>query len=137
MKMKANLAVACLMATGLAAHAAEMWKHDAGDDVKWMKVSFAGNFLYGTDAGIYSLDPASGSVAWKREDLKKVPETNIEEIDGTPVLLVAQTSGNVKVEGQVSALDLTSGETLWQTDKAKGSVAAVVPVYNKDMVIVV
>src|SRR5436190_13921554 len=98
--MKKTFFAVCLLLVGGLAAPAELWKHDAPDDVKWMHVSFAGNFLYGTDGGIYSLDPVSGNVLWKREDLKKIPESNIEEIDGTPVLLVAASTGAIKVEGQ-------------------------------------
>ena len=51
--------------------AAELWKHDSPDDVKSMHVTFAGNFIYGTDRGLYSLEPATGKVAWERDDLKE------------------------------------------------------------------
>src|SRR6185436_11242862 len=133
---KSFFAVCLFLAGGLAAHA-ELWKHQAPDDVKWMKVSFAGNFLYGTDGGIFSLDPATGNVAWKRDDLKKIHETNIEEVEGTPVLLVSTAQGAIQVKSHVLAVDLTSGETLWETNEVKGQMAAIVPIYKKDMVVIV
>ncbi len=134
--MKTALAVVLALCGSIAANA-QLWKHEAADDVKWMHVSFAGNFLYGTDAGIYSLDPATGNPVWKRDDLKKIPETNVEEIEGTPVMLVSVTTGVVQVQAKVVAIDLLSGETLWETEKVKGQMAAVVPVYKKDMVVIV
>ena len=126
-----------LLWASFALSAAELWKHEAPDGVKWMHVTFAGNFIYGTDAGIYSLEPATGKVAWKRDDLKKIPEANVEEIEGTPVMLVAENTGAVSVKSKMYALDMTSGETLWETDQAKGLIADVVPVYSKDMVVLV
>jgi len=115
----------------------DLWKHTAPDDVKWMKVTFAGGFVYGGDAGIYSLDPTTGKVAWSRDDLKKIPEANIEELDGYPILLVAQTSGAINTQTHLIAIDLVTGQTAWETEKAKGMIGDVVPVYAKNMVLIV
>jgi outer membrane protein assembly factor BamB len=134
--MKSIFTACLLLCSGLAANA-EVWKQNASDEVKWMKVSFAGNFIYGTDSGIYSVEPKTGEMAWKREDLKKIHDTNVEEVEGTPVMLVSSSTGAINVSSHLTALDLMSGETLWETDRVKGQIAAVVPIYKKNMVVLV
>jgi outer membrane protein assembly factor BamB len=61
----------------------------------------------------------------------------VEEVEGTPVMLVATATGAVNVSSTVLALDMTSGETLWQTDKVKGQMGAVIPIYKKNLVVLV
>jgi len=70
--------------------------------------------MIGCDSGIYSLDPATGQIGWKREDLKKIPEANVEELDGYPLLLVSQNTGAITTENHLVAVDLVSGENAWE-----------------------
>ncbi|HEY9250792.1 MAG TPA: PQQ-binding-like beta-propeller repeat protein, partial [Rariglobus sp.] len=125
------LAAACVLS------AADRWNYTASGDVKWMRVTWAGNFVYGTDGGIYSLDPVTGKQAWAREDLKKIQEFNIEEVAGSPLLFVSENSGAIKTKARLLALDLWSGETVWESEQLKGLIVDLVSSYAKNMVMMV
>lgn len=105
--------------------------------MKWNRITGAGNYVFGTDGGMYALEVSSGKLLWKREDLKKIPETNVEEVPGAPVLLVAQTEGAIMTKAKLFAVDQQTGETVWESDKLRGTVADLVPAYSQNAVILV
>ena len=113
----------------------EKWSHKATGDVKWMRVSEAGTLYYGTDDGIFAVDPATGNTTWKRDEFKKIPESDVEELPGTPLLFIASNNGTFAKSGWVVAIDLLTGATVWETEKVKGSVVGMIPVYSKDMIL--
>ena len=128
---------ATLLLAGIAFAADQRWSHMASDNVKWMRVTEAGGFVYGTEAGLYSVDAETGKKVWSREDLKKIQEFNVEEAEGTPLLFVSDNTGVIKTKSRLVAIDMLTGTTAWETEKLPGSIVDLVTVNSKGMVLIV
>ncbi|HEY0083372.1 MAG TPA: PQQ-binding-like beta-propeller repeat protein [Pyrinomonadaceae bacterium] len=114
---------------------AMLWTHKPAQEIKWYRLTEPGTLLVGTDAGLYMLNPETGATTWKRDDFKGVNEYQTQEIAGTPLLLVSDNSGSIQKKTKLSALDVLTGQTVWETEQLKGSAVQVSPVYDKDMVL--
>lgn len=124
------------VSTGVYADSA-LWTYKSDQEVRWHRLTDLGTLLVGTDDAILCLNPENGQPAWKREDLKKVPSTMAEEVKGTPLLLVSENSGFGQSKTKLSALDVMTGKTIWDTDKLKGFTVQIEPIYDKNLVLVV
>ncbi|HEY9404862.1 MAG TPA: PQQ-binding-like beta-propeller repeat protein [Pyrinomonadaceae bacterium] len=129
------LALSLLACAPAARAQAMLWTHKPTQEIKWYRLTEAGTLLVGTDAGLYMLNPETGATAWKRDDFKGVNEYQTQEIAGTPLLLVSDNSGSIQKKTKLSALDVLTGQTVWETEQLKGSAVQVSPVYDKDMVL--
>ncbi len=78
-----------------------------------------------------------GGQTWARADLAGAEEFEVETIAGTPLVLVSDTSGTFKKGTKLYALDVLSGQNIWETEKLKGATVAVEPVFEKDLVLLV
>jgi outer membrane protein assembly factor BamB len=116
--------------------AQSLWIHHPTQDIKWYRLNETGTLLVGTDSSLYQLNPEDGQVAWTRADLRGVNEYQVQEIGGTPLLLVSQNSGTFQKGTKLSALDVLSGQTVWETEKLKGATVQVTPIYDRDMVVI-
>jgi outer membrane protein assembly factor BamB len=106
-------------------------------DVNWHTVTVLGGLLVGTDEGITMYKPDSGEVLWTRDDLKKLPEANVEEIGGTPYLLVDANVGSVQAKTSLRALDVLTGKDLWTTEEVRGVTVGSFPMLEKNLVLLV
>lgn len=123
------------VAHAAAQQATTLWTHKPAQDIKWYQVTDAGTLLVGTSSNIYSLNPETGETNWQRDDLAGINEYETHELQGTPLLLVADNSGAVQKKTKLFALDLLTGKTIWQTDKLRGATVQVAPNYEKNMVV--
>jgi outer membrane protein assembly factor BamB len=119
------LLVAALLFISTAPHPADagaaLWTHKSNQEIKWHRVTDLGTLLVGTDDAITCFDSETGKPAWTRNDLKKVEEDRVEAITGRPLLLVSTNSGFAQSKTKLYALDLHTGQTLWETEKLKGA----------------
>jgi len=129
------VAVALLAAPALAS--TQLWSKKLEQDVEWHKVTALGTVLLGTTDSLAALKPDTGEIAWKRDDLKKVAEANVDEIWGTPLLVVGDNQGSMMTKTKVVALDIATGQTLWQSDELRGVTVAVEPIYPKGYLLAV
>jgi outer membrane protein assembly factor BamB len=129
------LIVGALLAT--TAVGASLWTHKPASDIKWYRVTDVGTLLVGSKASLYALDGETGQQVWARADLAGSEEFEVESIPGTPLLLVSDTSGTFKKGTRLFALDVLSGQNIWETEKLRGAAVAVEPVYEKDLVLLV
>lgn len=112
---------------------APLWAYKGA---KWYSMLDTGNLLIGAQSGgINCINGETGAVVWQRADLKGVNEDEITELEGTPVLLAADNSGWAQKKTKIFAVDLLTGETIWQTEKLHGDTVQVSPVYAKDMLV--
>lgn len=130
-----SLVVGLLLA--VATQAAPLWTHKPAGDIKWYRLTEVGSVLVGTKGSVYLLDSETGAQVWSRADLPGVEEYEVDEIKGTPLLLVSDTSGSFSKNTRLFALDLLTGQNIWQTEKLQGATVAVEPVYEKDLVLLV
>lgn len=116
--------------------AQSLWTHTPKDDIKWYRLNETGTLLVGTGASLYVLDPETGQAVWTRDDFRGIAEFQVQEIPGTPLLLVPQNSGTFQKGTKLFALDMMTGKTVWETEKLKGVTVQVKPIYEKDMVVI-
>ena len=105
------------------------------DGAKWYTVLETGNVMVGTKSSVSLLDGTSGRQIWTRSDLGEINENEFTELAGTPLLLFADNSGWSQRKTKLTAVDMLTGETVWQTDKMLGFTVEVAPEYRKDLLI--
>jgi outer membrane protein assembly factor BamB len=120
-----------------AALGSSLWTHKPASDIKWYRVTDVGSLLVGSKGALYALDGETGREVWSRADLAGAEEYEVDTIAGTPLVFVSDTSGTFKKGTRLFALDLLSGQNIWETEKLKGATVAVEPVYEKDLVLLV
>ncbi|HEV2861076.1 MAG TPA: PQQ-binding-like beta-propeller repeat protein [Pyrinomonadaceae bacterium] len=120
-----------------AALGSPLWTHKPPNDIKWYRVTDVGSLLVGAKGALYALDGETGKEIWSRSDLAGAEEYEVESIAGTPLLFVSDNSGAFKKGTRLFALDLLSGQNVWETGKLRGATVAVEPVYEKDLVLLV
>ena len=114
----------------------QLWTHKFDKDVKWHKVTDVGTLLVSTDEGIYSFDPETGQINWQRDDLKKIPEFNVDEIENTPFLFVSEIEGKVNMKTKLHAVNILTGEDIWATEAITGMGVDAIPVPHKGFVLI-
>ena len=96
------------------------WKTKLPEAVKWQETTSVGTLLVGTSASICSLDPETGAIQWTRNEFAKTSPFNVYEVVGTPVLLVNDHSSQFNPKTKIVALNLITGETLWEIEREQG-----------------
>jgi outer membrane protein assembly factor BamB len=113
-----------------------IWTHKPSQDIKWYQLTDAGTLLLGTGNNVYSLDPETGNMIWTRSDLSGIEEYEAHQIKGTPVLLISDPKGYGQTKTKLSAIDLLTGKTLWETDKVQGHAVETAIHYEKDLAVI-
>ncbi len=134
------LLTALLLAAGSAAAAPAakpVWTQPLGADAKWHQLTALGTLLVGTDGALVSLNPEDGKVLWKRADITKSNPNNAVEIRGTPFLIANNFAGIAGSKVTMQALDLLSGETVWQAPPVLGQYLDTIALPEKGLVIFV
>ena len=110
-----------------------VWKTKLPDSVKWQQVTSAGTLLVGGSSSLSSLDPETGAIQWTRTEFSKTSPFNVREIAGTPILLVNDHSSMINPKTKVTALDVLTGATLWETEKEQGYPLGIFPVVARNL----
>ncbi len=109
------LALLLVLASQTTFAAAPAWQLQFPPAVDWYDVTTTGLVMVGNDKGISGIDPASGKVTWAREDLKKVGESGVTHVPGTPTAMVLEAEyklGQVP-KGTLHVIDVSTGKDLW------------------------
>ncbi len=103
------------------AHAATVsWQSELEEEVTWSRVTFAGTLLAASENKLAHYDPESGDLLWQRDDLAKLSQFNVRDVAGTPFLVISQRLGNIPPKSSLQVLNLSTGETLWDTGPRAG-----------------
>jgi outer membrane protein assembly factor BamB len=122
--------------SGLCAAATEQaWQQPLGEENTWSRLTYAGTLLVATENSLVHYDPATGEQLWLRDDFKKLSQFNVRDISGTPFLAINQPLGNIPPKSQFQVLNISTGETLWDTGVVAGHVLGGYPVLDKDLLI--
>ncbi|MEQ9302854.1 MAG: hypothetical protein RJQ14_02990, partial [Marinoscillum sp.] len=62
-----------------------------------MQINDWGIVIASCETGLYGIDPRDGNKIWEVTALTNVPEENYSTIPGTPLVVLAERSGNAKV----------------------------------------
>ncbi|MBL8169537.1 MAG: PQQ-binding-like beta-propeller repeat protein [Acidobacteria bacterium] len=101
-----------------APRAAQEWSAKLDSEVRFYQTTELGVLVAGTDKSLYALDGESGDVLWRRKT-GRLDETDVAPVIGTDLLLLnLEKNGKTRIE----AIDLLTGNTVWQSDKLRGSV---------------
>lgn len=105
------LALTLLCAGSMQAQLASSWEYSLNGALQWQKVSSSGNYLVATDQSLSGVDQASGEELWSNNSLAGYAETEITEMQGSP-LFVAQKENRIRI------FNPFSGEVLFDTESA-------------------
>ena len=123
------LLLACSIAVALpdgaarAAPVAPAWTRDFAAPIEWQRVTAFGQLLVSTRAGLHAVDPATGKVLWTHVDLAGLPEQGLQELAGSPLVMI---TGSVGLETpRTVVLNVFNGQLVFDTRIAKvGQISA-------------
>nr|MDQ3821110.1 PQQ-binding-like beta-propeller repeat protein [Acidobacteriota bacterium] len=91
-------------------------KFDGG--VRFYQMTELGVLVVGTEKSLYAVSGETGEVLWRRKGVE-LDETDVAPVPGTDLLLLSLQKGS---KTRVEAVDLLTGDALWQSDKVQGGV---------------
>jgi outer membrane protein assembly factor BamB len=94
------------------------WSAKLDGKIRFHQTTELGALIVGTEKSVYAVDGETGEVLWRRKDVR-LDESDVAPVVGTDLLLLSFEKGG---KTRVEAVDLMSGNTLWQSDKIKGGV---------------
>lgn len=90
-------------------------KLDAG--VKFYQMTELGVLIAGTGKSLYAFDGESGEMLWRRKNAR-LAENDVAPVTGTDLVLLSFDKDD---KTRFEAVDLLSGDTVWKSDKVRGS----------------
>ncbi|MDT5061966.1 MAG: hypothetical protein QOH63_2425 [Acidobacteriota bacterium] len=103
---------------GSAKAAEPNWSAKLDGQVRFYQMTELGVIVAGTEKSLYAVSGETGEVLWRRKGVQ-VDETDVAPVPGTDMLLLSLEKGD---RTRVEAVDLLTGDALWQSDKVKGGV---------------
>lgn len=100
------------------AFAQPTWQANLDSKVRFYQTTDFGIVLAGTERSLYALDGQTGERMWRRET-GRIEETAVTPVPDTDVILFSRDLGG---KSRLEAVDVASGASLWQSEKAKGDV---------------
>jgi outer membrane protein assembly factor BamB len=94
------------------------WQANLDSKVNFYQSTDFGLILAGTEKSLYAVDSQTGSVQWRRKT-GKINETAVTSVPSTDIMLLTRDFGS---KSRLEAVDMLSGERLWESDKVKGDV---------------
>ncbi|MCI0389451.1 MAG: PQQ-binding-like beta-propeller repeat protein [Acidobacteria bacterium] len=109
------------------------WSAKLDSKVHFYQTTELGVLVVGTEKSLYAIDGERGDVLWHRKNAR-LDETDVAPIIGTDLLLLSFEKGG---KTRVEAVDLLTGNALWQSDKIKGGVMQMAVDLESDLAAVV
>jgi outer membrane protein assembly factor BamB len=109
------------------------WTAKLDGNVRFYQTTELGALIVGTEKSLYAVDGESGEVLWRHKNVK-LDETDVAPITGTDLLLLSFEKGG---KTRFEAVDLLTGDAIWQSDKIKGSVMQIAVDLENDLAAVV
>jgi outer membrane protein assembly factor BamB len=111
---------ACLtfIAFSLVVASGQTWTAKLDDTVRFYQPTDVGAIIVGTKKSIYSVDSAAGDVLWRRKT-SALDENDVAPVPGTDLVLLSFEKDQ---KTRIEAVDILSGDAIWQSDKLKGAV---------------
>ena len=114
----AGIALLLMIGTVPAMSTSERWSTKLDGRVLFYQATELGLVVTGTEKSLYAIDGESGDILWRRKNAR-LDETDLAAVPGTDILLLSIEDGN---KTRLEAADLITGETLWRSDRVRGSV---------------
>lgn len=116
--MRAVFILFVLVIMGGSVAAQPAWRADLDSDVLFYQTTDLGILLAGTEKSLYAIDGRTGGRIWRRST-GRVNETAVTPIPETDLILFSRDLGS---KSRLEAVDIFTGERVWQSDKVKGDV---------------
>lgn len=110
------LVTTLILFSNLFAETAPEWKVSFNKDVKWVQLAPTGHLLAGTDEGLVGIDPSSGAVMWKIEELNGLEQENISLIPLTQYAIINKGKGLFGVQNIMILIDFVTGVEKWNSE---------------------
>ncbi|MBC8029565.1 MAG: PQQ-binding-like beta-propeller repeat protein [Pyrinomonadaceae bacterium] len=99
-----------------AASNAQTWTAKLDDSVRFYQATDMGVLIVGTRKSLYAIDGSTGEVLWRRKDAA-LDESDVAAVPDSDLLLLSFQKGD---RTRVEAVDLFTGDAIWQSDKLRG-----------------
>jgi outer membrane protein assembly factor BamB len=99
---------------------APSWSRDFAAPITWQRMTAYGQLLVATSAGLFALNPETGDVRWSLPELRDLPADRIEEIAGSPLVLI----GDADVTGRTLIVNVFNGALVFDSRAANVTVAS-------------
>lgn len=109
------------------------WQANLDSKIQFYQTTDFGIVLAGTERSLYAVDGQTGERIWRRET-GKINETAVTPVPDTDLILFTRDLGS---KSRLEAVDLISGNTIWQSDKVKGDVMQLAVDPESDLIAVV
>lgn len=90
----------------------KVWSFEFDRNMDWFRLSPTGKLIASTNDALYGLEPATGKVAWKHDNLKNLTRENYNAIENSPFIAIV-TGGMMNMQQIV--LDVSSGKIIADT----------------------
>lgn len=91
---------------------ARAWSFEFDRSIDWFRLSPTGKLIASTNDALYGLDPSTGKVAWKHENLKNLSRENYNPISNSSFIAIV-TGGMLNMQQIV--LDVSTGKVIANT----------------------
>src|SRR5688572_4561982 len=109
------LALIAIAVTGANAQA---WSAKLDETIRFYQPTDVGAVIVGTRKSVYAVDGATGDLLWRRKDAT-MDENEIAPVPGTDLVLLSFEKDK---RTRIEAIDILSGDAIWQSEKLKGAV---------------
>jgi outer membrane protein assembly factor BamB len=107
-----------LLLGGAGVSVAQSWTAKLDDTVRFYQGTDVGAVIVGTKKSLYAVDGMTGDILWRRKDTS-LDENDVAPVPGTDLVLLSFEKGE---RTRIEAIDVLSGEAVWQSEKLKGAV---------------
>ena len=114
------------------------WTLELEEDLRFQRALDERIILVGTDRHLFGIDMMTGKQLWRLRNVE-VDAADVAIIPWSNVVLISEGHGGEfeDKESNVSAVDFTTGEKLWESPTIKQRVLSVVPDLQNERVLVV
>lgn len=131
--MKAVLISFLLLLFAFLSHAQTAWQANLDSKVRFYQTTDFGVMLAGTEKNLYAIDGKTGERLW-RIPTGTIEETAVTPVPDTDVILFSRDVGS---KSRLQAVDLMTGNMLWESEKVKGDVMQLAVDPENDLLAVV
>ena len=114
-------------------YAQTAWQTSLDSKVRFYQTTDFGIVLAGTERSLYAIDGQTGRQVWRRPT-GRIEETAVTPVPDTDLILFSRDLGS---KSRLEAVDLLSGDRLWESDKVKGDVLQLAADPQHDLIAVV
>lgn len=111
MKKILSTTVLALILIVSSAQVSPTWNTDVNGSLIFQKVTATGNHIVSTSTGLYAYDPANGNELWAAKEFSGITESQVEEVNGSPLLLIRH-------QNEINIVDPFNGRVLFNSAAA-------------------